>query len=115
MAVSAKFTVTEEELPVPEPPELVDPVPFAPAWMATALRAGTVALNDPPETVKLVALIRSCLKVGELNGHVRATGTVASRNGAADDIAVCPVCERGCERCGPRRVGIVDCNEASSA
>jgi hypothetical protein len=51
VAVSAKLTVT---VPVPPPPPPgVPPEPSAPMWMAMALRAGTVAVNDPPETVNL--------------------------------------------------------------
>lgn len=51
VAVSSKLTVTA---PLLGWPGLVfPPDPFAPVWIATALRAGTVALNEPPETVKL--------------------------------------------------------------
>lgn len=56
VAVSAKVTATGDELPDPGP-ELVpgpDPVPRAPVWIAMALRAGTVALKEPSETVILV-------------------------------------------------------------
>ena len=49
VAVSAKFTVTEPELPLPLP----EPEPVAPVWMAMELRAGTVAENEPPDTVNL--------------------------------------------------------------
>ena len=46
------MTVTEPELPVPGLVVPV-PVPFAPVWIASALRAGTVPLNDPLATVNL--------------------------------------------------------------
>jgi hypothetical protein len=49
VAVSAKVTATDPEPPPPPPL----PVPNAPVCMAIALRAGTVALKDPPETVTL--------------------------------------------------------------
>ena len=51
VAVSAKVTVTEPELPLPLPEP--EPVPVAPVWMARELLAGTVAENEPPETVNL--------------------------------------------------------------
>ena len=51
VAVSWKVMVT---VPPEEPPlPLLVPVPVAPVWMATALRAGTVALNEPLATVYL--------------------------------------------------------------
>lgn len=49
VAVTEKFTVM---FPPPPPPLLL--LPFAPVWIATALLAGTVALNEPPETVMLM-------------------------------------------------------------
>ena len=56
MAVSAKLT--ETILLVLEPPPEVEPelepVPMAPVWIATASRAATLAVNVPPETVKLI-------------------------------------------------------------
>lgn len=52
VAVSAKLTATVDE-PVPSPVPVPLPVPSWPVWMAIALRAGTVAVNLPPETVML--------------------------------------------------------------
>ena len=48
VAVTAKLADTVEPPPPPLPP-----LPFEPVWMATALRAGTVAVKEPPETVTL--------------------------------------------------------------
>lgn len=47
--------VTENlaETAVPPPPPVPPPVPVDPVWMAMALRAGTVAVKVPPETVIL--------------------------------------------------------------
>ena len=50
-AVSAKVTATVPS-PPPPPPEPL-PLPFWPECIARALRAGTVAVNVPPETVTL--------------------------------------------------------------
>jgi len=51
VAISDQLTATVDE-PVPVPVPL--PVPSWPVWIAMALRAGTVAVNAPPETVKPV-------------------------------------------------------------
>jgi hypothetical protein len=51
-AFSLKVTST---VPPPPPPD-ADPVPLAFTWMAIALRAGTVAENEPPEIVKLCGM-----------------------------------------------------------
>lgn len=51
VAVSWKVMVTV--LPDEPPLPLLVPVPVAPVWMATALRAATVALNEPLATVYL--------------------------------------------------------------
>ena len=51
VAVTEKFTVT---VPLPGfPPPPFPPEPLEPVWIAIALLAGTVALNEPPETVNL--------------------------------------------------------------
>jgi hypothetical protein len=48
VTVGAKLTVTEPD------PGLVEPVPFAPTWIAKAERAGMVTVADPElETVTL--------------------------------------------------------------
>ena len=47
VAFSAKLMVTSPEPPLPEP------VPFWPVWMAIALRAGTMPVKEPLETVNL--------------------------------------------------------------
>lgn len=52
-AVSAKVTVTVPSPPPPPPPPEPFPLPFWPECIARALRAGTVAVNVPPETVTL--------------------------------------------------------------
>ena len=50
--------MTETVLLVLEPPPEVEPelepVPMAPVWIATASRAAILAVNVPPETVKLI-------------------------------------------------------------
>jgi len=51
VAVSANVTATVDGGGGPDGDPGPLPVPNSPVWMAMALRAGTVALNDPPDTV----------------------------------------------------------------
>ena len=53
MVVAVSWKVMVTVLPVEPPLPVLVPVPGAPVWMATALRAGTVALNEPLVTVYL--------------------------------------------------------------
>ena len=64
-------TVTGETdpLPPPFPPPFPVPVPVAPVCTAMALRAGTVALKEPPDTVNLQT--PSEVSAGAQRGRVR--------------------------------------------
>ena len=82
---------------------------FAPVWMAIAPRCGTVALNEPPETVNLTPIQpTSCNKV---HRYSRGSAALPIRQRTLDHVAVRPIRQGRHERRGPRRVFIIDSDE----